>query len=106
MRQRSTDGQCAATLKLLADQSRLTVLRALLDGPRSAGELASLLDIEQTLLSHHLRGLRDAGLVLSVREGRHVIYRLAPAVAVRAPHDELDLGCCRLSFHSPSRSVS
>lgn len=89
---------CAARLKVLADPTRLEVLRRLLDGPRHAGELARALDVEQSLLSHHLRVLRHAGLVAARRDGKAVLYRLAEGVQGRVQGPSIDLGCCRLAF--------
>ena len=88
---------CATRLKVLANETRLAVLRELLDGPMHVGELNAVIEIDQSLLSHHLRVLRDAGLVTAERDGKAVLYRVAPDVSPsRGP--SLDLGCCRLSF--------
>ena len=61
--------------RALSDPTRLNVLLAL----RAAGELcgcdlAWILGRSQALISHHLRALRDAGLVTSRREARMVFY--------------------------------
>lgn len=90
---------CIARLKLLADEIRLGAVRELMHGPRHVGELATLLHAEQSLLSHHLRVLRDARIVTAQRDGRSVLYRLENGVlADRRDGAALDLGCCRLSF--------
>ena len=67
-------------LKSLADETRLAIIRQLLDGPRSVQELNTLLGVEQTLFSHHLKILRQIGLVVSERSGTRVIYQLAAGV--------------------------
>lgn len=86
---------CSDKLKLLADPTRLAVLKRLLGGPRHVMELASELAVSQPLLSHHLRSLRDAGFVTSKRDGKRVLY----ALNLTAKHrGALDLGCCRLKF--------
>ena len=57
--------------------SRLLVLVALARrGPMSAGELQELAGTEQTAMSHQLRALKRAHLVVSERRGRHMIYQL------------------------------
>lgn len=90
---------CASLLKTLADETRLAVVRALMmGGEQHAGDLVLELDIEQSLLSHHLRILRDAGIVESERDGKAVLYRLAPGVEAHRKGDVIDLGCCQLSF--------
>jgi len=89
---------CAAILKSLADETRLSVVQALIGGERHVGGLIDDLGIEQSLLSHHLRSLRDAGIVESERDGKAVLYRLAKGVESRRNGDSIDLGCCQLSF--------
>jgi len=92
---------CATKLKVLADATRLYVVRELLAGARSVGELHARLDIEQSLLSHHLRVLRAAGVVTSERDGKSVLYQLAPSFNASADGATLDLGCCALLFPKP-----
>ena len=53
---------CADVLKVFADETRLAVVRQLLKGPRYVGEMNDELQIDKTLLSHHLKVLRDAGI--------------------------------------------
>lgn len=89
---------CVDRLKVVAETTRLAVLELLLDGPRHVGELNDVLRIDQSLLSHHLRVLRDAGLVTATRDGKSVRYSLAPDVRPDEGAVGLDLGCCRLTF--------
>ena len=89
---------CAARLKVLSDRTRLQVMRLLLGGARHVGELQQEIAIDQSLLSHHLRVLRDAGLVLAERDGKAVRYQVAPDVEVGRSGEAIDLGCCVLSF--------
>jgi len=92
------DVDCASRLKVLADRTRLAVVEALLGGPRHVHELIDLLDVEQSLLSHHLRVLRDAALVEALRDGKSMRYQLAPGVEMSPEQKGIDLGCCALSF--------
>lgn len=94
---------CAERLKLLADPTRLAILQLLRQGPRQVGEINAEIDIEQSLLSHHLRKLRDARLVFAERVGKAVQYRLA--LPLPADSDHLDLGCCELRFPSGLRGL-
>lgn len=91
------DTSCAEKLKVLSDPTRLSVIELLLGGPRRVGELHELLGIEQSLLSHHLRVLRDAGFVVSRRNGKGVLYDLSPQFR-SSREATLDLGCCAISF--------
>ncbi len=61
-------------LKALADENRLAILLALLDGDRSVTELTSVLGLSQTLVSHHLKALRETELVTMAALGRSNIY--------------------------------
>lgn len=89
---------CADVLKVLADETRLTVVRQLLRGPRYVGEMNDELQIDKTLLSHHLKVLRDAGIVEAERDGKAMLYRLAPEFESKRSGTGLDLGCCQLVF--------
>ena len=92
------DISCAQLLKVLADDTRLAVVRLLLDGPRHVGEMNERIGIDQSLLSHHLKVLREGGMVISERDGKAVLYRLSPLVEAKRRGDVLELGCCRLEF--------
>src|ERR1700761_7926449 len=67
-----------AVFRALADESRLTVLRSLVAGPATAGELAALLPISRPGVSRHLRVLREAGLIEAHQEAQRRVYTLRP----------------------------
>ena len=72
----------ADLLKALATEVRLGVVAQLRTGPHCVHELQSALrgegrDVSQPLLSHHLRVLRDAGLVTTTRRGAEITYELS-----------------------------
>jgi ArsR family transcriptional regulator, arsenate/arsenite/antimonite-responsive transcriptional repressor len=68
----------------LADPTRLAILRELVGAPEvCACDFTSCCDVQQPTVSHHLRVLREAGVVESERRGTWIYYRLAPAVADR-----------------------
>jgi ArsR family transcriptional regulator len=62
--------------RALGDDTRLRVLEILAGGERCVCELTDRLEISQPLLSHHLKVLREEGLVAGRREGRWMYYRL------------------------------
>lgn len=65
-------------LQLLADEQRWRLLQELARSDRKVGELTQLVGKPQNLVSYHLAGLRDAGLVSSRRssaDGRDTYYR-------------------------------
>jgi ArsR family transcriptional regulator len=89
---------CADKLRVLADVTRLSVMETLLDGPKNVTEINARLKIDQSLLSHHLKVLREAGLVTNRREGKSVRYAVSPDAAATVAGKGLNLGCCEISF--------
>jgi predicted transcriptional regulator len=63
-------------LKVLADDSRLTLLRTLYAQEVNVGDLARILDLTEPTVSHHLTRLREAGLVTLRMDGNLRFYRL------------------------------
>ena len=63
-------------MSALATPSRVRILARLREGECTVGDLATAVEMEQPAVSHQLRILRDLGLVLGSRTGRHVIYGL------------------------------
>ena len=69
----------ANTLKALADPLRLRMLSAIATDPRGEScvcDLAELADVSQPTVSHHLKVLKDTGLLSSQRRGTWVYYRI------------------------------
>jgi ArsR family transcriptional regulator, nickel/cobalt-responsive transcriptional repressor len=101
-----TPGECAEIFRALGDPTRLGVLQVLLEGPARVGELATVLDVEQSLLSHHLQVLKAAGLVQATRDGKAVVYRIAPGIGATAADPCLELSCCQVTFpKAPKKSA-
>ncbi len=66
-------------LQALADPARLSIVRQLAaEGDVCACDLACCGELSQPTVSHHLRVLRDAGVVSSERRGTWVHYSLMP----------------------------
>src|SRR3982750_89225 len=72
----STAKSVAATLQALAPPSRLLILAAPQEGPKSVGEVVEEVGMAQSAVSHQLRLLRTMGLVDSERHGRNIVYSL------------------------------
>jgi ArsR family transcriptional regulator, arsenate/arsenite/antimonite-responsive transcriptional repressor len=62
--------------RALSDENRLRIVDLLRNGERCVCELTDALDLGQSLLSFHLKTLKDAGLVTDRREGRWAYYTL------------------------------
>ena len=87
---------CLRRIKAVSDKIRWAVIEMLMEGPKTVGELAKKLGVEQSLLSHHLKILRNEGFMESRREGKSVICKLTDVIVFSDTGWELDLGCCRL----------
>lgn len=71
-------------LAALADPTRLAIVRELAASTETcACDFTATSDVGQPTISHHLRVLREAGVVTSERRGQWIFYRLAPDVAQR-----------------------
>lgn len=81
MREHAADA--AAFLKALANDQRLLVLCALLDGELSVGEINDRVPLSQSALSQHLGVLREAGLVTTTRQSQTIYYSLARGPALQ-----------------------
>jgi DNA-binding transcriptional ArsR family regulator len=70
-------------LAALADPTRLAIIRQLAENETCACDFTATCDVGQPTVSHHLRVLREAGLVVSERRGQWIFYSIAPGVAER-----------------------
>ena len=66
--------------RALADPTRREILRLLRDGPKTSGEIAERFPTSWPTVSRHLAVLRDAGLILSERNGQQIVYELNTTV--------------------------
>jgi len=66
--------------KALNDQTRREILELLKEKDMTAGEIADRFNISKPSISHHLDLLRQAGLVVSVKEGQFISYSLNTTV--------------------------
>ena len=60
----------------LSDLTRVKVIFALTQGERSVNEIATIAGASPSSVSHHLRRLRDAGLVEYHRHGNQIFYSI------------------------------
>jgi ArsR family transcriptional regulator len=70
------DSTIVEQFKALGDPVRWAIVCELGDGPRCACELAEIAEVSPPLLSHHLKVLREAGLIHGVKRGRWIDYTL------------------------------
>ena len=75
-----------AILKVLSDPTRLRIFERLMHGVQCNCEIGDDLDLPMNLISHHLRSLREAGLVRAERDPvdrRWIYYSVDPQALVR-----------------------
>lgn len=89
---------CAKILKALGDDTRLKILDYLFTGEYSVSDISDSVGIEYSQVSHHLRVLRNAGLVSDSKDGKFVLYKLDP-VFYGSNGRILDFECCSIDFN-------
>lgn len=77
----------AGVFKLLGDPARIRLVDALVHGERCVGDLAALVGMSESAVSHQLRLLRAARLVRVRRAGRMAYYALDDHHVVGLLHD-------------------
>nr|WP_228808861.1 metalloregulator ArsR/SmtB family transcription factor [Nocardia otitidiscaviarum] len=81
-----TATELAVLFKALADPVRLRLLSAIAaraDGEACVCDLSAGIDVTQPTISHHLKVLREAGLLTSERRASWVYYRVVPHALTR-----------------------
>lgn len=68
------------TIRALNDPVRRKILEILKSGPKNVGEILVQLDITGATLSHHLKILRDTGLLSDTKKGNYIIYEINTSV--------------------------
>ncbi len=67
----------ARFFQVLADPTRVRLIRALAEGKWCVSDLTEALEMDQPAVSHQLRYLRKLNIVTWTKDGRHVYYTLA-----------------------------
>ncbi len=68
----------ADAFKALGEPTRLRILAHLQSGESCVCDVQEAIDVPANLLSHHLKVLREAGLITGTRRGRWIDYRVEP----------------------------
>ena len=71
--------RAARWFRALGDETRLKIVELLSEGEQCVCDLTDAFEAGQSLMSFHLRTLKDAGLLRDRRQGRWVYYSLDPA---------------------------
>ena len=89
----------ARFLRCIGEPTRLQILKLLVEGERCVGELVGVLNKEQSLISHHLRALKECNIVKERQEAQKVYYKLTDARLAKLILDSealmLELSLCK-----------
>ena len=84
--------------KALADETRQKIMALCCCEMISVNDIVEKLDVAQPTVSHHLKILKDAGLVRSERRGKQILYTL--------DQQRLAQGCCQVADNfAPSQRI-
>jgi len=67
----------ADIFSVLSNPKRILILRALAEGELSVGDVAQMVDISMQNASHHLRLMKDKGILIRHRKGQSIFYQIA-----------------------------
>ena len=71
-------GSLSSLLQLIGENNRLQILCILLRGKHCVCEMNEHVSASQSLISHHLKDLKDGGLIIDEKQGLKVFYSLTP----------------------------
>lgn len=64
----------AELFRAFSDTSRVRILSAIIDKEMNVSQLAEMVGVTESAISHHMRGLRQMHLVKARRDGKEVFY--------------------------------
>ena len=80
----------ADIFKLLSDSSRVRIFWLLCHCEECVIDLSAMVGMSSPAVSHHLRQLRESGLLVSRRVGKEVYYRAADTEQIRLLHEMIE----------------
>ena len=80
----------ADVFSMLCDSTRLRILWLLCHAEECVSDIAAAVEMSAPAVSHHLRTLKQSGLIKSRREGKEVLYTLADTKEATLVHDMID----------------
>lgn len=80
----------ADIFKLLSDSSRVRIFWLLCHCEECVVNIAAMMDMSSPAVSHHLRTLRDSGLLVTRRDGKEVYYHAADTAQARLLHEMVE----------------
>ena len=100
----------AEVFKQLGDTTRIRIFFLLCHCEECVINISAMLDMSSPAVSHHLRPLRNSGLIVSRREGKEVYYRAADTPQSQLLHQMIEqvmeIACPRSNTPWQTRKVS
>jgi ArsR family transcriptional regulator len=72
----------AKFLKCMVDEHRRQIIACLGTGEKCVNEIIDITNLEQTLVSFHLKALKNCGLINCRRDGQKIIYKVSNPVII------------------------
>ena len=93
------DRKTALLFKALGDENRIKILGLLKQGEKCACKLLEEMNISQPTLSHHMKILCDAGIVVGRKDGKWMHYSISPEGIQQAQSylDSITLCSCEVN---------
>jgi DNA-binding transcriptional ArsR family regulator len=101
----------AALLRCMSDETRFSILQHIGSGELSVGDIADMMGRDQPLISHHLKILKECGIVSFTARGRRSMYsisspRLASLIRdIAEAGEQMDELCTESCCRIPERPV-
>lgn len=73
----SIEEKQARFLRCISEPTRLRIIKLLSGGEKCVGDIVGATGRDQPLVSHHLKALKDCGIVASEQRAQKIFYRLA-----------------------------
>ena len=92
-------------LRCIGEVNRLRILKYLTTGEKCVGDIVNAVGKEQSLISHHLKSLKDCNIVLATQRAKKIYYSLADprlaelvlqaeALVKELPLCQIENSCC------------
>ena len=76
----------ADIFKLFGDSSRVRIFWLLCHCEECVGNISAAMEMSDPAVSHHLKVLKNAGLIVSRRDGKEIYYKLADTLVAEHIH--------------------
>ena len=80
----------AESFKILGDPTRIRIFWMLCHCDECVINISAMMDMSSPAVSHHLRQLKNAGLIVSRRQGKEMYYRAADTEAAQVLHHTIE----------------